>query len=99
MWKFLLLLPLLLFNGCWWDKEPTVCPQLRVLKAVEPIDINVTIIPGDTGGVFCIAGKSEDGRICGDSAMTIFKWMKKIRKSEVYYIEQIGIYNDSFIAQ
>ena len=93
--RLMLLLALLAFSGC--HNTTQVCPNIEILKPVDPIDVNVTLKGSDVGAVMCISLDNADGRICGKSSHTLLQWMKQIRKSENYYIEQITIYNKTFV--
>ena len=103
MLKILLLaLTLFSFSGC-WDKEQKVCPKIETLAPVQGIKIEAYIEAIPNGSRMCVrlfkdANSTEDnGAICGRDAHTLFNWMKKIRRSETYYIEQITEYNKTFV--
>jgi len=84
--SMILILSFIFSTGCTkYIKYPVFieasCPKLEILKPVDRIDINV----------------SSDGAIRDESMHNLIIGAKMLRKTEVFYIDQLTDYNSKFV--
>lgn len=97
MWKILLPV-LILFSGCTKDYEfvKAQCPEIKTVKQLKPIVVEVDIKGDDHGAIFCLYLEDANGTLCGPAALNLFKWLKQSRKNDTYYFNSINDYNSQF---